>query len=370
MTEAILGMEFLEQEHATINTRSRLFQTQNMLLPFKEKNETHGQEFDKNTIDKLTCLKLQVSSVPNSMQHPYLSKCTGMVKLSVERHHIPLLDTIPINIKPYPIAYKLLAATKDKINRLLALGIIRIRRSAYASPAFPPIKRDNTVRLVVDYRQLNSKTISAGYQFPQLMDQLRQLKSATCFSQLDMNCGYYQVPIEEIYIQKTAFVVPLGLYEILRMPFGLCDTPRTFQRTMNKILGHLPLVRVFLDDVLVFGHNEDMHKAHLYQVFSHLEAANATLNVEKCKFFQPEVDYLGHIVNSTGIWPADRGISSLKAIKCPTTPREVRKLLGLINWFRPYLPNLSTRIGSINDKLKKIRKKIIWTTEDTEPSIL
>lgn len=217
------------------------------------------------------------------------------------------------------------------------MGIIRNSHSSYSSTAFPLIKRDGTLLLVVDYRQLNSKTIPTGYPFPQIMDQLRQLESATCFSQLDMNCGYYQVPIEPTDIHKTAFVVPFGHYEFLRMPFGLSDAPRTFQRTMNEILGHLPFVRLFLDDILIFSSKEEEHEEHLNQVFSYLEDSLVTLNLEKCKIFQQEVEYLGHIVNSGGIRSADRGIHSLKEIPSPSTSRGLRKLLGLINWFRPYI---------------------------------
>lgn len=165
-------------------------------------------------------------------------------------NEIPLKDATPVTKKPYPIPLKHIKAVKDEIIKLQEMNIIRPSTSNYASPAFLIPKKNGEMRLVIDYRELNQKTIKLGYPFPNMHNLLGNLTENTIYTILDLNLGYYQFRMDEESIDKTAFVTPFGQYEFLRMPFGLCNAPREFQCGMNQILGHLPYVTIFLDDIL------------------------------------------------------------------------------------------------------------------------
>ncbi len=169
-------------------------------------------------------------------------------------------------------------------------------------------------------------------------------------------------------VSKTSFVLPCGQYEFLVMPFGLKNSPRTFQRTMASILGDLPFIKIFLDDILVFSSNIEEHDQHLEVVFERLSKAGATINIEKSSFRKEEVEYLGYLISNKGIKPSIRAINSLKAFKQPTNVNQERKLLGLINYLRPFLKNLSHYLSPISDILKVHPNdkfdKISWSPEN------
>ena len=210
--------------------------------------------------------------------------------------------------------------------------------------------------MVVDYRALNDKTKKLAYPFPSLRDQFLDLKGATIFTQLDLDRGYYQIPLSLNSIPLTSFVVPDGQFEFLRLPFGLTNAPRSFQKTMADMFIRISFVKIFLDDILVFSANQETHKKHLGIVMKILEENGARLNIEKSKFYQSEVEYLGIKINKDGITPTSRGSINLTNLEAPKSKRELMKHLGLINWFSPFLPNLSQRLSKITDLLKKTSK--------------
>ncbi|KAF9761101.1 Retrovirus-related Pol polyprotein from transposon 17.6 [Nosema granulosis] len=197
---------------------------------------------------------------------------------------IPLKDNIPVFSKPYSIPYNLHKETKEEIEKLIRLGVVQKSRSLYASPAWPIVKKNGKVRLVVDYKKLNAKTVRQAFPFPNIREQLQTLPPAKIFSQLDLNMGYYQIPVHKQDIEKTAFVVPWGHYEFLRMPFGLTSAPREFQRCMSDLFAEVDFVRIFLDDVLIFSKSTEEHAQHLQIVFDILTSAGASINFENPPF--------------------------------------------------------------------------------------
>jgi putative transposase len=206
---------------------------------------------------------------------------------------IPLTCQVPVNERPYPIAMAFLPKVKEEIDRLLKLKIIRKSNSVYASPAFAVPKKEGKIRLVVDYRKLNDKTLKLGYPFPNIQYSLMDLKGSEKFSQIDLNMGYHQIPVKEEDVYKTAFVVPFGHYEFLRMPFGYSNAPREFQRVMTDIFSDLPFVKIFVDDILIFSRSEEEHYDHVLQVLQRCRDENLSINFEKSSFKKKEVNTLG-----------------------------------------------------------------------------
>ncbi|KRH93664.1 Transposon Tf2 [Pseudoloma neurophilia] len=127
--------------------------------------------------------------------------------------------------------------------------------------------------------------------------------------------------------------MPFGQFEFVRMPFGLTNAPRTFQRAMNAILGHLPFVRVYLDDILIMGESEDIHNKNLHQVLTILKENGITINLSKSKFFKTEVEYLGTIIDANGIRPITTKLAKYDNFQEPRTVKDLQSLLGFINWF-------------------------------------
>ncbi|KAG0419853.1 Retrovirus-related Pol polyprotein from transposon gypsy [Dictyocoela roeselum] len=161
----------------------------------------------------------------------------------------------------------------------------------------------------------------------------------------------------------TAFSIFGEHYEFLRMPFGLANAPRTFQRAMNRLLGGFEFVKIYLDDILVHSPDTRTHADHLLQLLKLLKEANISINFEKSRFFKSEVVYLGQIIDKNGTRADTSRLMPINKI-IPKTRKQLQRLLGLLNWFRPYIENLSLKILNFTDKLRN-EGKFNWTDEDT-----
>ena len=140
--------------------------------------------------------------------------------------------------------------------------------------------------------------------------------------------------------EKTAFTIPMGLIKFERMPFGLCNAPTTFQRLMQRCLGgqvHDYLL-IYLDDVIVYSADFDLHLKHLEQVFQKLQGHGLKLNPQKCRLFQRSVRYLGHVVSQQGVATDPEKIAAVRNWPTPTTVREVRSFLGFVGYYRQFIP--------------------------------
>lgn len=185
-------------------------------------------------------------------------------------------------------------------------GIIRKSRSRYSSPiiVIPKKKAQSGIqkfRIVVDYKRLNQVTIDDKYPLPNIDNILDKLGKAQYLSTLDLAKGYHQILMSEKDIEKTAFITPSGLYEFLRMPFGLKEAPATFQRLMNKILReHInKMCILYLDDILIFSTTLEEHEQSLSKIFNILKEHNLKIQADKCSFLKQDTEFLGHVLTKT-----------------------------------------------------------------------
>ena len=193
-----------------------------------------------------------------------------------------------------------------------------------------PDQRAPDIEWVMDYRKLNAVTIKDSFRLPRIDDSLDTLGGAKWFSTLDLQSGYWKVEMEESSKEKTAFICGSGLYQFEWMPFGLCNSPATYERLMERVLAGLQwqVCFVFLDDVIVYGVSFEDQLQRLRLVFGRLRAANLKLSPKKCNLFRREVAYLGHIVSQNGISPDPGKIESIQTWPIPDSVTAVRSFFG------------------------------------------
>nr|KAG5695429.1 hypothetical protein BaRGS_033554 [Batillaria attramentaria] len=247
------------------------------------------------------------------------------------RHRIELSDERPFKQRHRMIPPSMLDEVRSHIQQLLASGVIRRSHSPWSSNIVLARRKDGRLRLCTDFRQLNNRTIKDAYALPRMEEILDCLSGSHYFSVLDMKSGYYQVEIEEEHKERTAFTVgPLGFYEYNRLPFGLTNSPATYQRLMEDILGdfHMKICLIYLDDIIIFARTYEEHKERLQKVFQRLREAGLKLAPKKCHLCKEKVVYVGHTVSAQGIGTDPAKTEVIRDWPTPSTPEEVRRFLG------------------------------------------
>ena len=223
----------------------------------------------------------------------YASVCDGSLgTIEGASHRIEIVPGAkPIYQQPYRCGIERRKAEEAEVQRMLQAKVIAPSNAEWASPVILVPKPDGSLRFCVDYRKLNSITVRDSYPMPRMDECIDSLGSATVFSTLDCNSGYWQLPVAEEDQDKTTFTCHAGTYKFLRLPFGLRNAPATFQRAMDIILSKVRwrYVLVYLDDIIVFSNGIGQHLQHLETVLKMLREAGATLRLAKCDFFKREV---------------------------------------------------------------------------------
>ena len=228
-------------------------------------------------------------------------------------------------------------------------------------------KKDGSIRLCVDYRQLNSVTIKSVYPIPEPQSLFDCLSDSKYFSTLDLSSGYYQIPLSRENAKKTAFATRLGQFEFTRMPFGLCNAPSTFQKMMASIFRGENWIKclIYLDDILIFANSVEQHLDRLRSIFQRIREAGLKLSPKKCNFLLKEVKYLGHTISSNGISTDIEKIEKISSWPLPSTQEELVSFLGLCGYYRNHIQNFS-EITVPLENLCLDKKKLIWTNDATQ----
>ncbi|KAG0442520.1 Retrovirus-related Pol polyprotein from transposon [Dictyocoela muelleri] len=353
--EIILGIPFLQENDAKIDFKNNIILLEGKEYEFSEAMTCNTP--DKTILDKskiLACAKSKEKECEKLLKD--FNKTSPQLGHSkIFYHHINLTRDLVISKKPYKIPHQIFTDCLKELDELERIGVIKKSLYPYSSPAFPIRKKNGKIRIVVDFRELNKITTPQYYPLPSIMDMLQQLGGSTIFTQLDLNSGYYQIPLSEKTIPLTGFSMCNRHYVFLRMPFGLVNAPRTFQQAMLSILGHLDFVKVFLDDILIHSTNTKTHYDHLKTVLQIIRDNGFSINLEKSKICVAEVNFLGHIVNSKGIKADTTALKKITDIK-PRNKRDVQKILGLLNRYRPFIQKMADKTFFLTNKLKNDQK--------------
>ena len=213
-----------------------------------------------------------------------------------------------------------------------------------------------------DYRRLNQITTDDRYPLPHIHDFNTRLAGAKIFSKIDLIRGYHQIPMAEDSIAKTAIATSFGLWEFLRMPFGLKNAAQTFQRLMDSIFQHLDFVFVYLDDILVASKSPVEHYNYLRQIFTLLSSNGLIIQKSKCIFGVQELEYLGHLITVEGVRPLPSRIEVIRNFSTPDS-RSLQRFLGMINFYHRFLPTIASQLAPLHAASSGRGKELTWTTE-------
>lgn len=248
-----------------------------------------------------------------------------------------------------------LQALDAYLRDMLAKGFIRPSTSSAGSPILFVKKKDGSLRVCVDYRELNAITRKNRYPLPLIHENLARLAGAKYYTKIDLRSAYHLIRIKKGDEWKTAIRSRFGLFEYLVMPFGLTNAPASFQNLINDVLRPFldKFVIVYLDDILIFSNTEEEHTAHVHQVLERLRKNELWANASKCEFNKTEVDYLGYVVTPDGIKMDTKKVTAILEWPAPTNLGGVRSFLGFANFYRRFIRNYSQIVAALVHLTKK-----------------
>ncbi|KAL0550001.1 hypothetical protein IC582_014497 [Cucumis melo] len=251
---------------------------------------------------------------------------------------------------------------KVQLQELLDKGFIRPSVSLWGAPVLFVKKKDGSMRLCIDYRELNKVTVKNRYPLPRIDDLFDQLQGATVFSKIDLRSGYHQLRIKDEDVPKTAFRSRYGHYEFIVMSFGLTNAPAVFMDLMNRVFREFldTFVIVFIDDILIYSKTEAEHEEHLRMVLQTLRDNKLYAKFSKCEFWLKQVSFLGHVVSKAGVSVDPAKIEAVTGWTRPSTVSEVRSFLGLAGYYRRFVENFS-RIATPLTQLTRKGAPFVWS---------
>lgn len=359
VTQPILGADFFRANHLAIDlSAKRLVDMQNLsAIPTKivcHKSVISGiHVISSNIFDQV------IGEFPELLVPRF--QASDKNKHGIE-HHI-MTEGPPLHARPRRLDAEKLAVAKAEFESMEKMGIVRRSDSPWASPLHVVAKPSGGWRPCGDYRRLNDVTIDDRYPLPHIQDFNARLTGARIFSKIDLVRGYNQIPVNPDDVKKTAIITPFGLWEFLRMPFGLKNAAQTFQRLMDGVLRDVPHVFVYLDDILVASETPEAHREHLRQVFRLLSDNGLVVNRTKCVFGVEELEFLAHRVTSAGISPLPSRVEAIKNFPVPDSKLSLQRFLGMINYYHRFLQKLAEKLYPLYEATKGKGQVISWTPQ-------
>ncbi|GJT92007.1 putative reverse transcriptase domain-containing protein [Tanacetum coccineum] len=367
--DVIVGMDWLSQHKAVIVCHEKVVE-----IPVEDGRilRVHGERAVGITKALKSAKedepKLSDISVVREFEDVFPEDLSGLPPQRQVEFRIDLVPGVtPVAKSPYRLAPSEMQELSGQLQELQDKGFIRPSHSPWGAPVLFVKKKDGSLRMCIDYRELNKLTIKNRYPLPRIDDLFDQLQGSRYFSKIDLRSGYHQLRVHEDDIPKTAFRTRYGHFEFTVMPFGLTNAPAVFMDLMNRVCKPYldKFVIVFIDDILIYSKTKEDHEVHLGLVLELLRKEKLYAKFSKCEFWLQEVHFLGHVVNQNGIHVDPSKIEAVKNWKTPTTPSEIRSFLGLAGYYRRFIANFS-KIAKPLTSLTQKNQKYVWGVEQEE----
>ncbi|KAF0710957.1 Uncharacterized protein FWK35_00037749, partial [Aphis craccivora] len=283
-----------------------------------------------------------------------IGKFPDKIKIKIKENSIPVIN------HPRRIPIKLIKKLKELIERLCVQNIIEKceEPSEWQHPLVVIEKPDKSLRMCLDPRALNKCIVREMVQIP-IVDEVRnKLTNKKYFTLCDLKDGFYQCELESDSMKLCAFSTPFGSYQFRRLPFGLANAPEIFQQLTSKYFGSIKNICVYFDDILISGNTQQEHDEALKQVVNQARKLNIKFNLNKLQYEKSEVRFLGMIFSEQGIAPDPEIVKSVVELKIPQNTKQLQSFLGMVNYLRICIPNMSELIEPLRGLL---RKDVVWS---------
>lgn len=279
-----------------------------------------------------------------------LGKLEGEQTILLKDNVKPFSQSVPRRV-PVPLLKKV----ETQLDKMVRNGVIAPvdYPTDWCSPIVVVPKTNGDVRICVDLTRLNSSVKREVYAMPAVEETLSKISEGKVFTKLDANSGFHQIQLDDESSKLTTFITPFGRFKFQRLPYGISSAPEYFQKKMDTILQGLDGVVCHMDDILVFGKDKAEHDARLRKVLDRLSQAGLTLNSEKFEFAKTQLEYLGQVIDSSGIRKDPTKVKAIVEMKEPQNTGDVRRFLGMVNQLMKFVPNLADKSKPLRDLLRK-----------------
>lgn len=355
----ILGIDFLKIFKITANFA-------NYCYDVKIKDEVLVVNTLQSNEDLTSVQQQKLSSLIDSFKE--ISPSNRIGRTHILEHSINTGTAKPIRQRQYPLSPAMQKHLCAEVDEMLKLGVIQPSKSPWCNPLWLVQKSSGEYRVVLDSRKLNLVTEMDSYPMPLIESVISKLRDAKYLTSIDLKKAFWQIPLDTSSRPKTAFAVQgKGLFEFTVLPFGLSCSSQTMCRLMDMVIGPSlePYCYFYIDDIVVATPDFDTHINVLLCLKQKLFEAGLTINLEKCQFCRPSLKFLGYIVDERGLRIDDSKVSSILNYEKPKTTTQIRRLIGMVGYYRRFLKNFSSLCSPISDLLKGRKKgqPIVWTPE-------
>ncbi|XP_053305893.1 uncharacterized protein K02A2.6-like [Spea bombifrons] len=288
----------------------------------------------------------------------YKDVFSGLGKLPIKYKIALKTGATPVIHAPRKVPVALQDKLKKELQRLIKMDVLEQvhEPTEWVHSLVIVAKKDGSLRLCLDPKELNASIKREHYQIPTRNEILGEMAGAQLFTVLDASNGFWQVPLEKGSRRICTFNTPFGRHCFKRLPFGLCSAPEIFHRTIQQLFDGVEGVKVYIDDILIWGTNEAEHNERLEKVLQIAHEKGLKLNQTKCRFLQSEILYLGEIISSSGVKPDPTKVKAIENMPSPVNKKDLQRFLGMVTYLGKFIANLS-------DKTKHMRGLLVKGVE-------
>ena len=271
------------------------------------------------------------------------------------KHTIKVDSSIsPVVHPPGKVPVSLKQNIKEELDRMeKAEVVVEQKEPTDWVNSMVAVVKPNKRRICIDQQDLNEAIRREHFPMTTVEELVVDLPQAKVFSVLDATSGYWQVKLDEASSKLCIFNTPFGRYRFTRLPFGIKSAPEVFQNHMSEMFADVEEVKVIVDDLLVWGKDDEEHDARLEQVLRRAREVNLKFNAKKCKIKQEGVPYVGHVLSKEGLKADPEKIRAVKEMKPPENAKELKTFLGFIQYLGKFMPNMATESAPLRELLKK-----------------